>query len=116
MKTKRSDDEGVFFLFAVFLLLLELGGSVSVEDETGKSAVFVVVAAVRFASVQLDVDLVSGVQVQDDAVGGVVVVLVGVLSDGARPHLRERERETGRGRSTDRSRFNELPFDVFFFY
>lgn len=69
--------------------LRALCGSVSVQDETGESAVFVVVAAMGFASVQLDVDLVPGVQVQDDAVGGVVVVLVSVLSDGTGSHLRE---------------------------
>lgn len=44
-------------------------------------------------AVQLDEDFVAHVQVQDDAVAGVVVVLVGVLSNGAGPDLAGR---TGR--------------------
>ena len=64
------------------------GASVGVEDEPGEGAVLVVVAPVGLAPVQLDVDLVACVQVQDHAVGGVVVVLVGVLRYGAGPHLR----------------------------
>lgn len=62
-------------------------GSVRVQQEPGERAVLVVVAAVRFPAVQLDVDLVPGVQVQHGAVGGVVVVLVRVLGDGAGAHL-----------------------------
>lgn len=38
-------------------------------------------------AVQLDEDFVAHVQVQDDAVAGVVVVLVRVLSNGAGPDL-----------------------------
>lgn len=38
-------------------------------------------------AVQLDEDLVAHVQVQNDAVAGVVVVLVRVLSNGAGPDL-----------------------------
>lgn len=64
------------------------GSSVGVDDEARECAVFVAVAAVRFASVQLDEDLVARVQVQDHAVAGVVVVLVCVLGYGAGPHLR----------------------------
>lgn len=62
--------------------------SIGVDDEAGEGAVFVAVAAVRFASVELDEDLVARVQVQDHAVAGVVVVLVCVLGNGAGPHLR----------------------------
>lgn len=42
-----------------------------------------------FASVQLDVNLVASVQMEDDAVGGVVVVLVSVLGDGAGTNLED---------------------------
>lgn len=41
----------------------------------------------RFASVQLDEDLIACVQVQDHAVAGIVVVLVCILGNGAGPHL-----------------------------
>lgn len=64
---------------------------VGVQDEAGEGAVFVVVASVRFAAVQFDVDLVPGVQVQHGAVAGVVIVLVSILSDGAGPHLQEEQ-------------------------
>lgn len=63
------------------------GGSIRVDDEAGESAVFVAVAAMRFASIQLDEDLIAGVQVQDHAVAGVVIVLVCILGNGAGPHL-----------------------------
>lgn len=43
----------------------------------------------RFASIQLDEDLIACVQVQDHAVAGVVVVLVRILGNGAGPYLRE---------------------------
>lgn len=62
--------------------------SIGVDDEARECAVFVAVATVRFASVELDEDLVARVQVQDHAVAGVVVVLVCVLGNGAGPHLR----------------------------
>ena len=62
-------------------------GLVGVQDEAGEGAVLVVVAAVSFAAVQLDVDLVPRVQVQHGAVAGVVVVLVGVLRYGTGAHL-----------------------------
>ena len=55
----------------------------------------------RFPAVQFDVNLVPGVQMQDDAVAGVVVVLVCVLRDGAGSDLRMRRerREVGPGSS-----------------
>lgn len=69
--------------------------SVGVQHEPREGAVLVVVAAVGLATVQLDVDLVAGLQVQHYAVAGVVVVLVGVLRDGAGSHLRETEEVGG---------------------
>lgn len=42
----------------------------------------------RFASIQLDEDLIACVQVQDHAVAGIVVVLVCILGNGAGPYLR----------------------------
>lgn len=60
---------------------------IGVYDKTREGAVFVIVASVRFASVQFDVDFVSGLQMQHRAVTRVVVILVRVLSDGARAHL-----------------------------
>lgn len=51
----------------------------------------------RFASVQLDEDLIACVQVQDHAVAGIVVVLVCILGDGAGPHLRVGEERGGAG-------------------
>lgn len=41
----------------------------------------------RLSAVQLDVNLVPGLEVQDNTVAGVVVVLVGVLGDGTGSHL-----------------------------
>lgn len=62
-------------------------GSIRVNDEAGEGAVLVAVASVRFAPVQLDEDLIPCIQVQDDTIAGVVVVLVGVLGDGAGSYL-----------------------------
>lgn len=61
--------------------------SVGVDEESGESAVFVGVAAVNFAAVQLYAHFVAHVQVQDDTVGGVVVILVCILGDGTGLHL-----------------------------
>lgn len=65
-----------------------MGSSVGVDDEARERAVFVAVAAVCFASIELDEDLVAGVQVQDHAVAGVVIVLIRVLGNSTGPHLR----------------------------
>lgn len=65
--------------------------SVRVDEEAREGAVFVGVPAVNFAPVQLDAHLVPYVQVEDDAVGRVVVILISVLSDGAGPDLGQRE-------------------------
>lgn len=64
--------------------------SVRVDEEAGEGTVFVGVPAVNLAPVQLHTHLVPYVQVEDDAVGGVVIVLVCVLSDGAGSYLRQR--------------------------
>lgn len=65
--------------------------SVSIQHEAGEGAVLVVVAAVRLPSVQLDVNLIPGFQVEDDAVAGIVVVLIRVLCDGASSHLKRED-------------------------
>jgi hypothetical protein len=44
-------------------------------------------------TVQLDEDLVAYIQVQNDAVTGIVVVLVRVLSNGAGPNLVRKEND-----------------------
>lgn len=64
--------------------------SVSVQHEAGEGAVLVVVPPVRLPAVQLDVYLVPGLEVQDHAVAGVVVVLVGVLGDGTGSYLEDK--------------------------
>lgn len=64
------------------------GGSIRVDDEARESAVFVAVAPVCFASIQLDEDLIPCVQMQDHAVAGIVVVLVCILGNCTGPHLR----------------------------
>lgn len=61
--------------------------SISVQHEAGEGAVLVVVAPVRLSAVQLDVNLVPGLEVEDNTVAGVVVVLIGVLGDGTGSHL-----------------------------
>lgn len=66
--------------------------SVGVDEEAREGAVFVGVSSVNFAPVQLHKDFVAYVQVEDDTVGGVVVVLICVLSDCTRPHL-DRDRK-----------------------
>lgn len=66
--------------------------SVCVEDEAREGAVFVVVAAVGLASVQLDVNLVTCVQMEDNAVGSIVIVLVSILSDGTGSNLQKQDK------------------------
>lgn len=67
-------------------------GSVRVDDEAREGAVFVGVAAVHLSAVQFDEDLIAHIQVQNDAVAGIVVVLVRVLSNGAGPNLARKEK------------------------
>lgn len=66
--------------------------SVRVDEEAREGTVFVGVSAVNFAPVQLHAHFVPHVEVEDDTVGGVVVVLIGILSDCAGPHLRSRQK------------------------
>lgn len=61
--------------------------SVGVDEEAGEGAVFVCVPTVDLPSVQLHAHLITHVQVQDHAVGGIVVVLISVLSNGAGSYL-----------------------------
>ena len=60
--------------------------SVCVEDEAREGAVLVV-ASVGFSTIQFNVNFVSCVQVEDDAVWGIVIVLVSVLRDGTGTNL-----------------------------
>lgn len=68
-------------------------GSVRVDDEAREGAVLVGVAAVHLPAVQLDENLVAHVKVQNDAVAGVVIVLVRILSNGAGPDLVREEKK-----------------------
>ncbi len=69
---------------------------VTVQNEASESAVLVAVPAVCFPTVQLDEDLVSGVEVQDGGVWGVVITLILILSDGTGSHLQREEEEQER--------------------
>lgn len=69
-------------------------GSVRVDDEARESAVLVGVPAMHLSAVQLDEDFIAHIQVQDDAVAGVVIVLVCVLGNGAGPDLPRENRTT----------------------
>lgn len=79
-------------------LALRSPSSVGVEDEPWKGAVFVAVAPVSFAPIQLNENLIACIQMKDDAVAGVVIALVLVLGDGAGPdlewHAHTRPRQT----------------------
>lgn len=62
-------------------------GSVWVDEEAGEGAILVCVPSVDLPSVQLHAHLITHVQMQDHTVGGVVVILISVLSDGAGSYL-----------------------------
>lgn len=62
-------------------------GSVRVDDEARESAILVGVPAVHLPAVQLNKDFIAHIQVQDDAVAGVVIVLICILGNGAGPDL-----------------------------
>lgn len=62
--------------------------SVGVDEEAREGTVFVGVSAMNFASIELYTHFVPDIEVEDDTVGGIVVVLISVLSDCAGPHLR----------------------------
>lgn len=68
--------------------------SVGVDDEAREGAVFVGVATMHLPAVQFYEDLVAHIQVQNDAVAGIVVVLVRILSNGAGSDLSRKERKT----------------------
>lgn len=61
--------------------------SVGVDEESREGAVFVCVPSVDLASVQLHAHLIAHVQMQDHTVGGIVVILISVLSNGAGSYL-----------------------------
>lgn len=63
------------------------GVLVGVDEEAGEGAVLVGIASVHFTPVELDTHLVAHVQMQDHAVGCVVVILISVLSDGTGSYL-----------------------------
>lgn len=63
------------------------GVLVGVDEEAGEGAVLVGIASVHFAPIELDTHLVPHVQMQDHAVGSVVVILISVLSDGTGSYL-----------------------------
>lgn len=68
--------------------LVELGSeSVWVDEEAGEGAVLVCVPSVDLPSIQLHIHLIAHVQMQDHTVGGVVVILISVLSEGAGSYL-----------------------------
>lgn len=67
--------------------------SVWVDEEAREGAVFVDVSAVYFAPVQLYTHFVPNIQVQDHTVGGVVVVLICILSDCTGSHLQQRQKK-----------------------
>lgn len=69
-------------------ILCEQGlDSVWVDEEAGEGAVLVCVPSVDLSSIQLHTHLIAHVQMQDHTVGGVVVILISVLSDGAGSYL-----------------------------
>lgn len=61
--------------------------SVWVDKEAGEGAVLVCVPSVNLSPVQLHTHLITHVQMQDHTVGGVVVILISVLSEGAGSYL-----------------------------
>lgn len=65
--------------------------SVCIEDEARESAVLVVVSSVGFSTIQFDVNFVPCVQMEDDAVRGVVIVLVGVLGNSTGTNLEHKK-------------------------
>lgn len=61
--------------------------SVWVDKEAGEGAVLVCVPSMDLPSIQLHTHLIAHVQMQDHTVGGIVVILISVLSDGAGSYL-----------------------------
>lgn len=68
------------------------GGSIRVDDEPREGAVLVGIASMHLASIQLDEDFITHVQVQNHTVASVVIVLISILCDGTGTDLgKERE-------------------------
>lgn len=67
-----------------------LPSSVWVDDEAREGTVLVGVASVHLPTVELDENLITHIKVQNDAVAGIVIVLVCILSNGAGPDLTRR--------------------------
>ena len=61
--------------------------SVWVDEEAREGAVLVLVSSVDLSSIQLNTHLIADVQMQDHTVGGIVVILISILSDGACSYL-----------------------------
>lgn len=61
--------------------------SVWVDEEARKGAVLVRVPSVDLPAIQLHTHLIAHVQMQDHTIGGVVVILISILSDGAGSYL-----------------------------
>lgn len=92
--------------------------SVCIEDEAREGAILVVVASMGFASIQFDVNLIPCVQMEDDAVGGVVIVLVSVLGDGTGSNLEgqgQTKRQERAGRRISYSTFYDIGLISLFF-
>lgn len=65
--------------------------SVGVDEKAREGAVFVGISSMNFAPVQLYAHLVPYVQMQDNAVWGVVIVLICILSDCTGPYLTQKQ-------------------------
>lgn len=69
-------------------ILCEQGlDSVWVDEEAGEGAVLVCVPSMDLPSIQLHTHLIAHIQMQDHTVGGIVVILISVLSDGTGSYL-----------------------------
>lgn len=77
---------GVLFYFFIVRTLRGLN-SVWVDEEAGEGAVLICVSSVDLPSVQLHTHLITYVQMQDHTVGGIVVILISILSNGACSYL-----------------------------
>lgn len=71
--------------------------SVGVDEEAREGAVFVCVPSMDLPSIQLHTHLIAHVQMQDHTVGGIVVILISVLSNGAGSYLSPTEDRRSHG-------------------
>lgn len=76
-----------FVLFFFIVRTLRGLNSVWVDEEAGEGAVLICVSSVDLPSVQLHTHLITYVQMQDHTVGGIVVILISILSNGACSYL-----------------------------